>query len=109
MKLHTGLIGCLECWCTLDELGELWIVEIDLVEENYIKVFEFGDVDASHEVLQIFASPFETKIHESGEDRMFWWRDTSDFPIRMGSRGSEFKVKFFEAGQCGEASDHRLG
>ena len=109
MKMHTCFVGCLECWCTFDELGELWVVEIDLIEEKYRKVFKFGDVDASHEVLQIFANPFESKIHESGEDRTFWWRETSDFRVRMRSGGSEFKIKCFEAGQCGEASDHRLG
>ncbi len=31
------------------------------------------------------------------------------FPVKAGLMGLELKVKFFEAGQYGEESDHCLG
>jgi hypothetical protein len=37
---HTGVIACLELWCATDELGELWSVEYDLTEEDYIQQVE---------------------------------------------------------------------
>ena len=60
-----------ECWCTIDELGESWAVEIDLIEERYIRVDESRGVDTGHEVLQIFGNAFEMKSVESGKDKAF--------------------------------------
>ena len=45
------LAGCPEIWCKINELGELWEVEIDLIEESYIQGTELRCVDEGHEVL----------------------------------------------------------
>jgi len=57
-----------EFWCTIDELGESGAVEIDLIEERYIRGAELRGVDTGHEFLKIFGSAFETEFIESGED-----------------------------------------
>ena len=37
-KLHKCVIACLELWCAIDELGQLWSFEYQLMEfeEGYI-------------------------------------------------------------------------
>jgi len=42
------MFGCLY---TTDELGELWAVKIDLIEEGYTRVMELRDIDEGHDVL----------------------------------------------------------
>jgi hypothetical protein len=49
IKADLCFIACPECWCTINELSELWAVKINLIEEIYIQVSEFRGVDASHE------------------------------------------------------------
>ncbi len=51
IELHMCLIACPEFWCTIDELGESWVVKIDLIEENYIQMIELRGVEAGHEIL----------------------------------------------------------
>ena len=71
IEFYMCLIECPEFWCTIDELGDLWEVKIDLIEENYIQALESRCVDEDHKVLYIFDNPFEMKITESGDDRTF--------------------------------------
>ena len=71
IELHMRFISSLECWCTVNELGESWAVKIDLIKERYIRVPELGDVDTGHEFFKIFGNAFEKKFVESGEDRAF--------------------------------------
>jgi hypothetical protein len=59
MKGNTGLFECFQPWCTSDELDELWCVEYDVIEKGYIQVVESRGIDASHEVVQVFADPLE--------------------------------------------------
>ena len=51
MEFHLCLIGGPECWCTFDELGKLWSVKVNLIEESYTKIIELGGVNAGHEIL----------------------------------------------------------
>ena len=51
IELHMCLIACPAFWCTIDELGELWAVKIDLIEENYIQIIELRGVDGGQEIL----------------------------------------------------------
>jgi len=51
IELHMCLIACPDCWCTTHELGESWVVKIDLIEENYIQMIELRGVEAGHEIL----------------------------------------------------------
>jgi hypothetical protein len=50
-------------------LSEEWSIEIDLIEESYIRAVESMGIDAGHEVLQIFADPFKPESRKSREDR----------------------------------------
>jgi hypothetical protein len=54
MKEHACFTECLECRRATDEFGEVWSIEIDLIEESYIQAVESRGIDAGHEVLQIF-------------------------------------------------------
>jgi hypothetical protein len=63
-----GLFECLQRRCATDELDELWRVEYDLIEEGYFQFAKSRGIDASHEILQVFAGPFEPKFCEYGED-----------------------------------------
>ena len=71
IELYMCFIECPECWWTINELGELWEVKIDLIEESYTQGIEFWGIDEGHEVLYVFDNPFKTKIMESGDDRTF--------------------------------------
>ena len=51
VELHTCLIMCLEHWRATDELGELWSVERELIEERDMQVIESRSIDPCHEVL----------------------------------------------------------
>jgi hypothetical protein len=62
------LIVCLEVWCATDKLREVWSVEYQLMEEGYIQIAEHRGINECHEILQIFADPFEPKICESGQE-----------------------------------------
>ena len=44
-------IRCLEIWSATDELGKLWSVEYQLMEESDPQVVEYRGIDPSHEVL----------------------------------------------------------
>src|SRR5450631_649322 len=109
MKDETRLIVCPECWRATDELIEFWGVEVKIIKERDRQPVESRGVDPGQKVLQVFVDPFEPKLRESGKDRASWRRWTSAFLVRTRLRGVELKGKSFEAGQQGEASDHRLG
>jgi hypothetical protein len=111
MKDETRLIVFPECWRATDELVEFWGVEVNIIEERDLQQVESRGIDPGHKVLQVFVDPFEPKLGESGKDRYraSWRRWTSAFLVRTRLRGVESKDKSFEAGQQGEASDHRLG
>ena len=51
IEFHICFIDFPEFWCTTYELGESWVVKIDLIEERYICVAELRGVDASHEFI----------------------------------------------------------
>ena len=51
IEYHICFIRCPECWCTINELGELWGVKIDLIEESYVHWVELRSVDAGYKVL----------------------------------------------------------
>ena len=38
-------------WCATDELGELWSVEYELVEEGYGQINEVEGADSRNEIL----------------------------------------------------------
>jgi hypothetical protein len=40
-----------------------------MIEEDYREVIESRDIDAGHEVIQVFVGPFEFKTSEGGKDR----------------------------------------
>ena len=76
-----------ERWCIIGELGESWVVKIDLMLGNAMNFIY------------------------SGEDRAFWWRQTSAFPVRarlMGLVGIQGKsmsrADEFDAGDDGVVS-----
>jgi len=46
------------CYAT-DELGELWSVEYELMEEGYGQLTELRGINSGHEILRIFADPSE--------------------------------------------------
>jgi hypothetical protein len=104
MKDETRLIICPESWRATDELVELWGVII--IKEHYRQPVESRGIDPGHKVLEVSVDPFKPKLGESGEDRASWVKRTSAFLVRRRLRGPEMKVKFFEAGQHGETSDH---
>jgi hypothetical protein len=52
IELHIRpIVWCTKVWCSIDELGKLAGVKVDLIEENYIKKTELRGVDAGHEIL----------------------------------------------------------
>src|SRR6266576_3004583 len=93
MKENACFIGCLECRDATDELREEW--SIDLIEESYIQAVESRDLDAHHEVLQIFADPFKPEIRKSREDRACRRRWRLTFVVWVRSRGFGIEVKVF--------------
>jgi hypothetical protein len=101
------VFGNLECSCY--ESDEFWDVEVNIIEERCRQPVESRGIDSGQKLLRVFVYPFEGKPPESGEDRASWRKQTSVFLVRTRLRGVELKVKFFKAGQHGEASDHRLG
>jgi hypothetical protein len=90
-------------------LDEFLGVEVDIIEEPGRQLVESRGIDLGHKFLQVFVYSFEIETRESGENKASWRRWTLAFLVGKGLRGFEIKVKFFEAGQHGEASDHRLG
>jgi hypothetical protein len=74
--------GCSQPWCAADELAELWCIEYDVIEEGYFKVAESRGIDVGHEVVQVFAVPFEVKGCKNGEDRACRGRKMSGWPVR---------------------------
>ena len=75
MKEHACFTECLECRRATDEFGEVWSIEIDLIEESYIQAVESRGIDAGHEVLQMFVDPFKPEIgkcQEEGACRRRW-------------------------------------
>jgi hypothetical protein len=92
-----------------DKSGELWCDEYDIIEEGYIQIAELRGINAGHEDLQVFGTPLERKMAENREGRTYRGRRTLAFLVRERSSKSKLKAKLFKAGQCGEASDHRLG
>ena len=73
-------IECLKPCRAPHELGELWNVEYELMEEGYPDGVEQRGIDPGHDVVQVFADPLELKTSESGEDGACWRRWTSAFP-----------------------------
>jgi hypothetical protein len=67
-KTHARLIVSLEPWCTTDELGELWSVEGELIEEGYRQGLESWGIDLGKEVLRVLADPLECQIGDGGEE-----------------------------------------
>jgi hypothetical protein len=87
----------------------LWGDEYDIIEEPYIRVSESRGIDGGHEDFQVFTTPYEHKIVENREGSAYRGRPTMAFLVRERSREPKYKAKLFKAGQCGEASGHRLG
>jgi hypothetical protein len=79
---NAGFFGCSQPWCAADELDELRCVEYDVIEKGYMQVAESRGIDVGHEVVQVFAVPFEVKICKDREDRACrGWR-RSGCPVR---------------------------
>jgi hypothetical protein len=83
-------IVCFELWGATDEMGELRVVERELIEESYVRVVKQRSIDAGHSDVQIFADPFESETGESWMDKACMWtrRRTS---VVARSRRLEFK------------------
>jgi hypothetical protein len=93
-----GFFEPLQPWCAADELVELWGVENDLIEKEYIQLVESRDIDVGHEVVQVFAVPFKPQKSENRKDgacrgKRKW---TSARLVRARSRGLESKYKNFK-------------
>jgi hypothetical protein len=108
-KEETSLFIFPECRRATDELVEVWGVEVDIIDECYRQRVELRGIDPGHKFLQVFDHPFELKNRESREHRANWRKWTWAFEVRVRLRGFEDEMKFFEAGQTGVASGHRLG
>jgi len=65
------------------------------------QVAESRGFDAGHEVLQVFAGPFEPETRESEKDRAYRWGRKAIFRVGARSRRFEIKPEFFEAVRCG--------
>ena len=63
-----ALFPCSQRWSSTDELGELWCVEYDLIEEGHTHFVELKGIDTGQDHLQIFAGTFESNFGETGED-----------------------------------------
>jgi hypothetical protein len=53
-----------------------------MIEKFYIQFFEQRGIDAEHEVVQVFANPFESNLYENGEDDASRGRRTSPQLVR---------------------------
>ena len=84
-----GFFECFRLWCAIHKFDELWRVECDSIENDYLQAVELRGIDAGHEVLHVIAIPFEHKICENREDSAC--QGTSAFLVRGRLRGSEFK------------------
>ena len=62
-------------------------VRCDLIEKGYTKGGELRGIDAGHEVLQVFADPFEHQLCENGENRASRWRRAFALPVMERPRG----------------------
>ena len=66
---NASLNGWLDIWCASDELGELWSVEYELMEEHYMYDVQSRRIDSGDEDLRVFTGPFKPKINEGEGDR----------------------------------------
>ena len=66
IKDNTGSFGCFQHRRAGDESDQLRYVEHDIIEEGYIQFVESRGIDAGHEIVQVFAVPFEVEICENG-------------------------------------------
>ena len=57
-----------EFWRATDELGQLWGVDYQLMEVDYIQLVEQRGIDLGLEDLQIFGSSFETRHSGNREE-----------------------------------------
>ena len=73
---------CLKLWCATDEMGKLWSVEYELMEEVYLQGVEERGIDPRHEILQIFADAKKYEMSESREDGVCGGMRMSAFPVR---------------------------
>jgi len=108
-KDHRCLVGCIEPFCTTEELENVGGMKYQLIEECYCDSIEERDVDLGHKILQILADAMKSTRDERGKDNTCERRRTSACPIGSGLRGMEPKVNCLERCQCGQASYHRLG
>ena len=72
-------------------------------------VVELRSIDSGNNVFQVLVVATEPEAGESGEDNGSERRWMSVFSVILRPRGSEFKIKSFEACQSGQGSDHSLG
>src|SRR6266705_741816 len=109
MKSHPCFIGWFQAWSAIDKLDKLWCVEYGFIEDVYRQAVKLRGIYLGHEILQVSVGPTEIKYKESGLDGACRQTRTSAFPVGEEMRPFELKEKLFEADQCGNASDHRLG
>jgi hypothetical protein len=81
-------------------------VEADIIDELCQEPIESRSIDPGHKFLQVCFDTMKQEKAERGKDGTCGSRQTLAFAV--GGR-YEFELKSFEAGQDGEASDHRLG
>ena len=104
-----GFFECFQRWYAVEKLDELWRIEYNLIEKNYIQPVQLWGIDAGHKVLQVIADPFERKNSENREDRACQGRWVSAFLVREGFRGLEPKDQTAEESQRGEGGGYRIG
>ena len=69
IKYNPGTFEIFQPWYARDELGELDCVECDSIEKDYLQHAELRGIDVGHEIVQVFADPFEQQLCENGKDR----------------------------------------
>ena len=62
-----------------DEVGEVWDIKDDLIEEDYVEGVEYRSVDLRDNDLQVFANANKAKQLESREDMAYRGRWSSGF------------------------------
>jgi hypothetical protein len=83
---------CLRIRCTTDELGEMWSVNKEQLEEDYREVIESRDIDAGHEFIQVFAAALEFETSEGGKDKACWRGQMSGGARERGfMQGTDFQ------------------
>jgi hypothetical protein len=78
------VIECLKSCRAPHELSELWNVEYELTEKGYPYKVKQRGIDPGHEVLQVFADPFEHQTSESGKNDA--WLAAVDVDPPVGGR-----------------------